>query len=288
MTTSSGSTPAPPNPAAASPLGRLDAPLAARLEGLAWQLLRGRLRGRMHVVGVCGAQGSGKSTLAAALCTLWQSRGLRCAVLSLDDLYLTRAQREQLARTQHPLLRTRGVPGTHDVALGHAVFDSLARAGRTRLPRFDKSRDTRRPLTDWDAVDGPLDVLLFEGWCVGARPQTEAALREPLNTLEREHDHDGRWRRAANMQLAGPYQTMFARLDTLLLLAAPSFDVVLGWRREQERALARLSPRGSAVLDDAALARFVQHFERLTRHVLAEMPGRADLTLRLDSARRPR
>jgi D-glycerate 3-kinase len=34
-------------------------------------------------------------------------------------------------------------------------------------------------------------------------------------------------------------------------------------------------------MDGAQLDRFVQHYERLTRHILAEMPGRADLVLHL-------
>ena len=79
------------------------------------------------VVGICGAQGSGKSTLTAVLRKLLEMRGLRVASLSLDDLYLTRGERRELAARIHPLLATRGVPGTHDVELGKA--GAAARAG---------------------------------------------------------------------------------------------------------------------------------------------------------------
>ena len=81
--------------------------------------------GHPLVLGICGAQGSGKSTLAEALAERLERDGLACAVLSLDDLYLTRAERERLARGVHPLLATRGPPGTHDTSLGIAVLDAL-------------------------------------------------------------------------------------------------------------------------------------------------------------------
>src|SRR5690606_26489272 len=68
------------------------------------------------LVGVSGCQGSGKTTLASLLVLLLREMlGLRCINLSIDDFYLTRAERQQLAATVHPLLATRGVPGTHDV-----------------------------------------------------------------------------------------------------------------------------------------------------------------------------
>lgn len=236
------------------------------------------------VVGLCGAQGSGKSTLAAGLA----ARIDHTVVLSLDDLYLTRAARIQLASDVHPLLRTRGVPGTHEVELGLRIFDALDRGLDTPLPRFDKAGDDRAPREHWPIAYGDTQVLLLEGWCVGARPQTDAALSEPVNALERDEDTDGRWRRYVNTALAGDYQRLFARLDTLVLLAAPGFSIVCDWRTQQERALrAAAGADATGVMDDAQLVRFIAHYERLTRHVLEEMPCRADLTIRLDELRRP-
>jgi D-glycerate 3-kinase len=236
------------------------------------------------VVGLCGAQGSGKTTICSELASKWVGEGLRVAVLSLDDLYLTRAERGELARGVHPLLATRGVPGTHDVALGIRVLQALSEHNRVRLPRFDKANDDRSPEASWDVVDAPVDLILFEGWCVGARSENSAALSKPLNSLEISEDADGRWRTYVNDRLADEYQRLFTRIDFLVLLAAPSFDVVLKWRTQQEREL-RLQRQGSAVMDDVALARFVQHYERLTRHILLEMPGRADQVLYLDEDR---
>lgn len=243
---------------------------------------------RPFILGICGAQGSGKSTLAEGLAQRLRDTGLRIAVLSLDDLYLTRAERVALARTIHPLLATRGVPGTHDVALGLAVFDGLAAGGCTLLPRFDKATDDRAP--SGVRIDGPVDVVLFEGWCVGAVAQEASALATPINDLERLQDADGHWRHHVNAALAGEYQHLFGRIDALVLLAAPDFAKVRDWRIEQEEGL-RQSLRAAGrstegTMDDAQVASFVQFYERLTRHILAEMPDRADLTLRLDDRRR--
>ena len=236
------------------------------------------------VVGLCGAQGSGKTTLTAALAAALEADGIATATLSLDDLYLTRAERRELARDVHPLLATRGVPGTHDVALGMAVIDALARGEPAALPRFDKGRDDREPVAEWPLAPADTQVLLFEGWCVGALPQAAAALIEPLNRLEAEEDPEGVWRVYANSALAGSYQDLFARIDLLVLLAAPDWSVVAGWREQQEAQLRAVSP---GAMTPPQVQRFIQHYERLTRWIHAEMPGRADLVVRLDADRMP-
>lgn len=228
-----------------------------------------RRGGAPLVVGLCGPQGAGKSTIAAALAR----HGARVAVLSLDDLYLGPAARRRLAEQVHPLLATRGVPGTHDVALGVEVLAKLVAGQPVALPRFAKATDAPRPVADWPVVDG-VDLVLFEGWCVGAVAQPDAALAAPVNALERDADPDGTWRRFVDAQLAGPYARLFAPLDRLVLLRAPDFATVVGWRQAAERA-------GAGAMTPAGVARFCAHFERLTRHVDAEMPRRADLVVTL-------
>jgi D-glycerate 3-kinase len=247
---------------------------------------------RPLVLGLCGAQGSGKTTIAARLKKMLEAAGFKTAILALDDLYLSRGNREILARTIHPLLATRGVPGTHDVALGQSLLDALGAPGAVRLPRFDKATDTRKPVAEWESEEAPAEIIIFEGWCVGARPQAEEALAAPVNALERDEDGDGCWRRWVNARLAGAYQALFARIEMLVLLAAPDFEIVSAWRRQQEHELRQaLTCRGqdtSGTFDDRQIDRFILHYQRLTEHILAEMPKRADMVIWLDKQRQPR
>ena len=241
---------------------------------------------RLFVAGICGAQGSGKSTLSAALRQRFEHRDIRTAILSIDDLYLTRSEREELAAAVHPLFLTRGVPGTHDVALGLELIAELEQGRSVALPRFDKARDDRAPPDAWEDAPAQTRLLLLEGWCVGARPQADAALAEPVNALERDEDAQGIWRGFANAALAGVYRTLFARIDWLLLLAAPGFETVFTWRAEQENRLRAEAGRDApGLMPPAELVRFVRHYERITRHVLAEMPSRADMVVELGEDR---
>jgi len=236
------------------------------------------------VLGLCGPQGSGKSTAARVIRRMLVEQGLSCAVLSIDDLYLTRAERLALAARVHPFLATRGPPGTHDVALGLKAMAALAKPGETRLPRFDKGSDDRALLDDWQFVRTPVQCLIFEGWCVGALPQPASDLAPPVNALERDDDPDGVWRRYANAQLAGPYQRLFAPIGYLVQLRAPAIEQVLAWRGQQESEL-KAAGGGPATMNPAQLVRFIQHYERISRWIDAEMPGRADAVVDLDPDR---
>jgi D-glycerate 3-kinase len=249
--------------------------------------LNWRAEGEPLVLGICGPQASGKSTVSAQIAEHMVSIGLNAAVMSLDDLYHGRAKRAELADQIHPLFATRGPPGTHDVVLGCDVIDRIRRGETMQLPRFSKGHDERVPRAQWPVLDGRCDVLLFEGWCVGALPQAEADLIAPANLLEREEDADAIWRRAINTQLAGPTGELFARIDRLVYLCPPGFEIIPEWRWQQEQAMIAGNSPGDApaAMSKAQIVRFVAHYERITRHLMAEMPGRADLVIHLDAGR---
>ena len=242
------------------------------------------------LVGINGAQGTGKSTLAGLLAAVLEAEQFTVATLSIDDFYLSKARRQQLANEVHPLLASRGVPGTHDIDLALGKIRELvaAKAGTAVvLPSFDKAVDDCLTLEHCSCVEGPLDLIILEGWFIGVGAQADADLQQPLNPLEELEDVDGYWRRYVNRQLAAGYQDLFAQFQLLIMLQAPQFEQVFEWRKLQEDKLRQRSDANAdGLMDDAQLKRFIQHFERLTRHCLSSLPGKADVVFRLDSEHR--
>jgi D-glycerate 3-kinase len=239
---------------------------------------------RPPLIAIVGAQGCGKTTLARAV-----AQRFGAAQISIDDVYLTRADREALAREVHPLFVTRGPPGTHDLALLQRLIDSLSTAGpddETLIPDFDKRGDDRWPSDRWRRFRGRPSAILIDAWCLGALPEDEAALATPLNALERERDADGRWRRAVDGFVAGPYAGFASRFDAILFLQAPGFEVVHDWRSQQEADLLGLAPAELPAAERQRLAGFIQYFERVTRRMLSGAV-RADVTVKLDRNRLP-
>ncbi len=254
---------------------------------LAW-ILRNLVAGSSTPlrIGVSGAQGSGKSTLAALLPRLMATWDLRTVSLSIDDFYLSRSQRLKLAETVHPMLATRGVPGTHEIELMVSVLDDLVRAGNgdsVSLPKFDKSIDDRVDPDAW--AGGKPDLILLEGWFVGLAPQGAEELHQPVNSLETEEDQQGVWRSYVNDRLAEYHERVFASLDRLIFLCAPDFESVYRWRGLQEKKLREsVKTDGAAIMNEGQLRRFIEHYERLTRHALATLPEQADWMFVLDES----
>ncbi|GGW95786.1 kinase [Alteromonas halophila] len=245
---------------------------------------------RPMIVGINGCQGSGKSTLGAFIeAYLTENHQLNVVSLSLDDFYLASTDRQSLAVKVHPLLATRGVPGTHNMQLALSTLDRLSNYGTVSLPRFDKANDNPMSVGDWPVVNSPCDIIILEGWCVGAPPQPDTALQTPVNDLEQEQDPLGIWRKFVNTQLAGKYQTLFERIDHMLMLKAPSFEQVFTWRCEQEHKLAeRIRAQGgaaTAIMSDDDIWNFIQLYQRLTEHCLACLPALSDQVLHLDNQR---
>jgi D-glycerate 3-kinase len=243
----------------------------------------------LKVVGINGAQGTGKSTLAKLLQRLISADGFNVVNLSIDDFYYAGKKREALSRSIHPLLRSRGVPGTHDVALALEIVESLrglTNIEQLTLPAFDKAMDEPVAADECIGVYGPVHLLILEGWFIGAKPEQAKALDIAGNEREKKQDPDKTWRQYVNNALAGDYQNLFKLLDMLVLLKAPSFEQVYEWRTLQEHKLISNQPPGKSTMTDEQLVQFIQHFERLTRHCLKTLPAQADVVFHLNTEHR--
>ena len=243
----------------------------------------------VYFVGINGCQGSGKSTftdyIAEYLATTYQ---LNIIVMSLDDFYLTRQERYKLADKIHPLLETRGVPGTHDITALKQVISQLSEQKTGfKIPRFNKATDEPFPEEEWQHVEKPVDIILLEGWCWGVGSQTDEQLKSPINELELQHDNEGIWRNYVNQQLKTTYEPLYKKMDYWLSLQAPSFDCVYKWRLEQEEKLKARNENltDSKIMSQEEILNFTQYFQRLSVQACNTISKSADAIFYLENNR---
>lgn len=246
-----------------------------------------QFKGQPLFIGINGCQGSGKSTLTDFLSFyLQQKYQLNIINLSLDDFYLSKQSRLSLAKSTHPLLATRGVPGTHDTQLLSEVLTTLKEGKHSiKLPRFNKSTDDLYPETEWQCSPKKVDIVLLEGWCWGAKAQSTHELATPVNDFEQSQDTDGAWRTYVNEQLKKHYEPLYPLMDHWLMLKAPSFDSVENWRWQQEEKLAAKTS-GEGVMTKEQVKAFIQYYQRLTEVCLTTLTQQCDWLLPLDNDRK--
>jgi len=239
--------------------------------------------GHVPLLFLSGPQGSGKST---ALRDAIDAMPAPVAGVGIDDFYLTRADREALARQTSPLFRTRGPPGTHDLTLLNRTITSLQQSVPetvTPIPVFDKLADDREPMAGWRHFRGRPAAIVIEGWLVGALPDPTAPRSPPLNAVE-EEDRTGAFRRYQETVLAGSYARLWDRAGGFCHIVPPGFEYVLAWRLQQEAGL--WAERGEPMPDDrrAWVTRFIQHYERISRRMIAGR-RRDGTVIRIDAVR---
>jgi len=248
---------------------------------------------KTYCVGINGSQGSGKSTLSAFLKDyLTETYDLYVVVMSLDDFYLSRTERQLVAADVHPLFTTRGVPGTHNTYQAKTVLLDLKQHRPTTIPRFDKATDNPHPTAAWTQVSCAADVVIFEGWCWGVEAQPPEQLIQPVNEFEATEDKNADWRNHANLQLSLHYQPLYSSMDMWVMLKASSFEDVYAWRLEQEQKLSFNTVTGepgetasSGIMNGPQIQRFIQHYQRLTEHALKTLPSTCDHVFELNSER---
>ena len=225
-------------------------------------------KNRTLLIGLCGSQGSGKSTISQILKIIFHFNfKLNVVCFSIDDFYKTLFERKKMSKSIHPLFMTRGVPGTHDDKMLYNTIKILLKKNfnSIKIPKFDKSVDDRLKDKYWQKIKKKPDIIIFEGWCVGAKPQSLKELKKPINILEKEEDTKLTWRKKVNNELKTNYKKIYNLLDKKIYLKVPSFKYVLKWRLLQEKKL-RLKSKKKAMSDDQ-IKRFVMFYERLTKNM---------------------
>ena len=237
------------------------------------------------VIGLSGGQGSGKSTISRIIkIVLKEIFNLETVIFSIDDFYKTLNQRKKMSLKVNPLFITRGVPGTHDTKLLFNCIKNLKnkKFRKIKIPRFDKSIDDRLPKQKWQKIDKKPDIVIFEGWCVGVKPQKKHYLNRPINKLEKDEDKKKIWRYSVNRTLKNEYQKIFKLIDKIIFLQVPSFKKVYEWRLLQEKKL-KLHSKGKKIMSNKEIKRIIMFYERLTRHMLDTLSKTASIIIKLDN-----
>ena len=240
------------------------------------------------IIGLAGGQGSGKTTISSIL-TLILKRYFKLNVckVSIDDFYKTRKDRKLLSKKKHDLLMTRGVPGTHDINLLLSFFKKIKSKNfkTLQIPTFNKAIDDRCSKTLWQKIKIKPDVIIFEGWCVGARAQTSSQLIKPINSLEKFYDQDAKWRSYVNNQIKTKYKTLFKHLDGLLYLKAKNFSLLREWRLKQERKLwiQTKNKKNLKIMSSADVTNFMQTYQRITQQMFKDAIKSSSIIMELNS-----
>ena len=253
-----------------------------------WIYIAYKKDSKTKIIGLSGGQGSGKSTITEILKFILKKRyGLALCIFSIDDFYKTKTERKKMSKKIHPLFLTRGVPGTHDVKLINKTFKNLKRKvfKPVLIPKFDKLTDDRFKKSQWTKVKKPPHVIIFEGWCVGARHQKINMLKRSLNLIEKKYDPDLKWRKKVNNHLKGHYKKLFKKIDKLVYLKAPSFNHIFQWRLLQEQKL-KLTSKNKGTMSKSKIREFIMFYERITKQMMKDFSKISDLTIFLDKSHR--
>ena len=230
---------------------------------------------------IAGSQGVGKSTLAKIFkLVLENAYKKKVMLLSIDDYYLSKNKRNKLSKNIHPLLITRGVPGTHDiVALKNDIINFQKKKFPIITPKFNKLKDD---ISSKKNIIKNAEILLLEGWCCGSPSINKKYLFQNINRLETIFDKNKKWRQYYNSQLKKDYKKVFSLFDQQIYIQPPSFSYILKWRYAQEKNNA-LKSRNKDFMNKKDLQKFIQHYEKLTKWMMKTMPAKADILIKIDS-----
>ncbi len=239
---------------------------------------------KIKIIGLSGGQGAGKSTITKILKFIFKKKyNLNICCFSIDDFYKTKLERIKMSQKVHKLFLTRGVPGTHDLNLLLKTIQQLKKKKfkTVLIPRFDKASDDRLKKNKWQKIRKRPDIIIFEGWCIGAKNQKSNELKHPLNYIEKKYDKKLIWRKTANNFLKNQYKKLFEKIDKLVYLKAPNFNNIFKWRLLQEQKM-KLTSKSKNTMSKTKVKEFIMFYERITKHMMKNSSKISDLTIFLN------
>jgi len=239
-------------------------------------------KGKTLILGFSGGQGSGKTTIANILKIILRKFFKRkIYVTSIDDYYKTYVERKKMSEKKHHLFETRGVPGTHDMFFLKKFFKRLknTKFKKILLPKFDKSNDDRLKRKYWYNVSKKPEIVILEGWCVGAKPQANPLIKKPINELEKYEDANLTWRSHVNEKLKREYKKIFAMIDFFIFLKIPNFNMVFKWRLLQEKKMKKRLKFGKKIMSYIEIKRFIMFYQRITLQMVKDLSKSASIVV---------
>ena len=241
-------------------------------------------KGETLFLGLSGGQGSGKTTVSTILkIILKKFFKRRIYVSSIDDFYKTSKERSKMSGKIHSLFKTRGVPGTHDIGLIINFFKIIMKKKfkKIKLPKFEKANDDRVKKKYWFNIKNKPEIIILEGWCVGAKPQSNHLIKKPINILEKYEDKDLRWRKHVNAKLKNEYKKLFYMIDHFIFMKIPDFKAVFRWRLLQETKLKKKSHSNKKIMSYNEIKRFIMFYQRITLQMIKDLSKSASIVMLL-------
>ena len=239
-------------------------------------------KGETLFLGLSGGQGSGKTTVTGILKIILKKYFKRkIQTISIDDFYKTLKERNEMSIAIHPLFNTRGVPGTHDTKLIEKFFNFVKRKKfkKFKIPKFSKTLDDRLNEKYWPKVNKRPEIVILEGWCVGAKPQPESLIKKPINVLEKYFDKNMIWRKYSNEKLKKEYKKIFSKIDHFIFMKVPNFNMVFKWRFLQEIKLRKKSHINKKTMTYNEIKRFIMFYERITLQMMKDLSKSAPMVI---------
>lgn len=243
------------------------------------------------VIGFSAPQGCGKTTLVFALDYLFRSIGRKSATISIDDFYLTHEGQSKLRESNpgNALLEFRGNAGSHDLDFSVETLTSLTNlkteGSKMKLPRYDKSafngRGDRSDPSTWPEIEGPLTVVLFEGWMLGFKPLPAEVVKAVDPQLE-----------IVNKNLEAYYDAWDKFINSWIVIKIKDPSCVYHWRLQAEIAMREAGNPGMS--DEEVrdfVSRYLPAYHAYLPTLYAEGPNGSDpqhlLTIEIDEGRNP-